>query len=174
MPSHHGRGHQARRNALRAEFQSAAITRRADSTDLTHWPAPRWTHDLADHLHAENARAQAVVPPGTLCPPTHEPVADAWGELAHQRAAETLHRLDLAKAEEARERHFRDGLSALRARHGVPQREATPPPARAEVWGLYKTSRLVPAPRLEPGATLPLGPTSRAPLRSLLRPARRA
>ena len=162
----HGSGRRQRRDPARSEAQSATRNR-PDSTDPAYWPAPRWTHDLADHLHTENARAQAAVPPGTLCPPTHEPVADAWGELAHQRAAEALHRLDLAKAEETRERHFRDGLSALRAQHGVAPRMATPISARAAAWALHQNSRLLSAPAPMPGATLPLGPTSRAPLRSL-------
>ena len=169
----HGSGRRQRRDPDRSEAQAAARGR-PDSTDPAYWPAPRWTHDLADYLHAANARAQATVPPGTLCPPTHEPVAEAWGELAHQRAAEALHRLDLAKAEEARERHFRDGLSALRAHHGVAPRMATPISARAAAWALHQGSRLLPVPGPMPGATLPLGPTSRAPLRSLSHPASQA
>ena len=173
MSTRRGHGHQARRNALRSEARSAARNR-PDSTDPAYWPAPRWTHDLADHLHTENARAQAAVPPGTLSPPAHEPLAEAWGELGHQRAAEALHRLDLAKAEETRERHFRDGLSALRAQHGVAPRMATPISARAAAWALHQRSRLLPAPAPMPGATLPLGPTSRAPLRSLSHPASQA
>ena len=154
---------------MRSEARCAAGAR-ADSTDPRYWPAPRWTHDLADHLHAENVRTQAAAPLGTHCPPRHEPVAEAWGELAHQRAAETGRRLDVAKVEEARDKDFHDRRSALRGQHGVPPREATPLPARAKAWEVHQASRLVPAPCPTPGATLPLGPTSRAPLRSLLHP----
>ena len=155
MSTRRGRGSQARRNALRLEAH-AAFGGRPDSTDPRHWPAPHWTHELADALHT-NSQA----------PIAKDAAVDvAWTVLAQQRAAEARHRLDLAKAEEARTYALQQGLSTLRDRCGVPQGAPLPQQAWNAARAIHQASRLVATPSPEPGATLPLGPDSRRPLRA--------
>ena len=150
-----GHGHQARRDALRSEDQSVTAGR-SDSTDPRYWPAPHWTHDLADALHTDS---QAPIP-------KHAAVDVAWTVLAQQRAAEARHRLDLAKAEEARTCALQQGLSNLRDRCGVPQGAPLPQQTWIAARAVHQASRLVPTPSPAPGATMPLGPDSRRPLRA--------
>lgn len=149
----HGLGHKARRDAARS---AARTPTRADSTDPRYWPAPRWTHAMADEAAATNDRRYADAQSGAYIPPSREPVTEAWGELAAQRDAETVHRLDLALAREQMQQVEDEAVLGQRTR-----RDASPVPpqewaakraaARAAACGLC----LSPS---EPGATRPLGP----------------
>ena len=151
----HGSGRRLRRDPVRSEAQ-AATRNRPDSTDPRYWPAPRWTHELAEALNADHQ------PPI----PKRAAVDVAWTVLAQQRAAEARHRLDLAKAEAVRIRALQQGLSNLRDRCGIPHGAALPQQAWHPARAIHKASRLIPAPSPEPGARLPLGPASRRPLRA--------
>ena len=151
----HGSGRRQRRDPARSEAQSA-IGRRPDSTDPRYWPAPRWTHELAEALHTDS---QVPIR-------WYAAVDVAWTVLGQQRAAEARHRLDLAKAEEARTCALQQGLSTLRDRCGIPHGAALPQQAWHPARAVHQASRLVPTPSPEPGATLPLGPDSRRPLRA--------
>ena len=150
----HGSGRRQRRDPARSEARTATRNR-PDSTDPRYWPAPRWTHELADTLHTDS---QAPIPKDAA-------VDVAWTVLAQQRAAEARHRLDLAKAEEARTCAFQQGLSNLRDGCGVPHGAPLPQQAWNAARAVHQASRLVATPPPAPGATLPLGPDSRCPLR---------
>jgi hypothetical protein len=151
----HGSGRRQRRDPARSEAQ-VATRNRPDSTDPRYWPAPRWTHELAEALHTDNQTAIAK----------DAAVDVAWTVLAQQRAAEARHRLDLGKAEEARMCALQQGISNLRDSFGVPQGAPLPQQAWIAAKEVHQASRLIPTPSPEPGATLPLGPDSRRPLRA--------
>ena len=154
MSTRRGHGHQARRDALRSEVR-ATTSGRPDSTDPRYWPAPRWTHELAEALHTDRQAPIAK----------HAAKDVAWTVLGQQRAAETRHRLDLAEAEEARARALDQDISTLRGRCGISQGAPLPQEAWGGARAALHASRLIPTPAPEPGATLPLGPVSRRPLR---------
>ena len=163
----HGLGHKARRDAARS---AARTPTRADSSDPRYWPAPRWTHDMADEAVAANDRRYAAAQPGAYLPPAREPVTEAWGELAAQRDAETVHRTDLANATAHREAQIRQGLNDMRharQERGRPLRpcEALPPDLWPVAAGIRQRGRSLPLTFPEPGATRPLGPCAAAPRR---------
>lgn len=151
----HGDGRRQHRDPGRSAARTADRKRR-DSTDPRYWPAPRWTHELAEVLHTDS---QAPIP-------KHAAVDVAWRVLAQQRAAEARHRLDFAKAEEARACALQQDLATLRNRCGVPQGAPLPHQAWNAAKAVHQASRLVPTPFPAPGATLPLGPNSQRPLRA--------
>lgn len=157
----HGLGHKARHDAARSEARTPT---RVDSTDPRYWPAPAWTHKMADEAAAANERRYAAAEPGAYVPPTREPVTEAWGELGAQRDAETVHRLDLALAREQMHRAADQAALAVHGRSGGswawPRGDRPGPPqewaetraaARAAIGALE-----IPLP--EPGATRPLAP----------------
>ena len=164
-----GGGHQTRRDAARSETR---LPTRADSTDPRYWPAPRWTHDMADEAAAANDRRYAAAQHGAYLPPAREPVTEAWGELAAQRDAETVHQTDIANATAHREAQIRQGLKDMRharQERGRPLRpyEALPPELWPVAAGIRQRGRSLPLSSPEPGATRPLGPGAFAPLRRL-------
>lgn len=143
---------------------------RADSTDPRYWPAPHWTHEMAAEAAGANDRRYTAVEPGAYVAPSREPVTEAWGELAAQRDAETVHRTDLANAAAHREAQIRQGLQDMRhacQERGRPLRpyEALPPELWPVATGIRRRGRSLPLPSPEPGATLPLGPGASASLR---------
>ena len=163
MPTRHGHGHQARRNALRAEMAAAAMDR-ADSTDPRCWPAPHWTHNMATEAVAANDRRWATAQHGEYIPPPREPVTEAWTELEAQREAETRHRLDLDRAREQMRRAEDQAALGVRSRRGAscawPRRDPSVPPqewgdTRAAARAAARAARISPP---KPGATRPLGP----------------
>ena len=155
-----GRGHQARRDALRAEVRSSAAGR-PDSTDHRYWPAPRWTHERAAELRALNAGDRNAAPPGVLPAPLHEPVTEAWRELAHQREAEAVHLVDYANVIDA----ANAAVDTLRPT-GV-QGSWRPLPGGKRSQAAARRNAAYAAAALEPGATLPLGHRSRISLGTL-------
>lgn len=154
----HGLGHKARRDSARSE---ARIRSRPDSTDPRYWPAPRWTHEMAGEAAAANDRRWATANAAEYLPPPREPITEAWAELEAQRATETLHRLDVAKAREAMHEAMQRAVSAVHGRGAAwPRRES---PLAPEAWSTVRAavraaSRAVQTPVPERGATLPLGP----------------
>ena len=161
-----GKGHQDRRDSARSEARTPT---RADSTDPRYWPAPHWTHEMADEAVAANRRRYAAARAGAYLPPSREPVAEAWGELGAQRDAETVHRTDMANAAAHREAQIRQGLNDMR--HACQERgrhlrsyEALPPDLWPVAAGILRRGRSLPLPSPEPGATRPLGPGAFAPL----------
>ena len=164
-----GGGHQTRRDAARSETR---LPTRADSTDPRYWPAPRWTHDMADEAAAANDRRYAAAQHGAYLPPAREPVTEAWGELAAQRGAETVHRLDLALAREQMRQAAQQAVAATRQPAGRGRGVA---PLVPQAWAAVRAaarkascSAQIQSP--EPGATRALGPDAPRPLALVARP----
>ena len=160
MPTRHGRGHQARRDALRSEVR-ATSGGLPDSTDARYWPAPRWTHELAAELRVRNANNRTAASPTALPAPLHEPVTEAWRELAHQREAEAVHLVDYANAID----DANAAIDALRPRGA--QGSWRPLPAGKRSHAAARRNAAYAAAVVELGATLPLGHRSRVSLGTL-------
>ena len=164
-----GRGHQARRDALRSEAR-AADCGRPDSTDLRYSPSPRWTHERAAELRTRTTVDRNAAPPGLFPAPLHEPVTEAWRELAHQREAEAVHLVDHANAIAAADAAvdaLRLGATCGRAAQPAVARPWRPLPGGKWSQALALRSASYATAVVEPGATLPLGPKNRISLATL-------
>lgn len=156
-----GKGHQDRRDSARSEARTPT---RADSTDPRYWPAPHWTHEMADEAAAANGRRYAAARVGAYLPPSREPVAEAWGELGAQRDAETVHRLDLALAREQMHQAAVQAALAVRGRGAGPGAQPRGDrPVPPQEWGQVRTAAraaraALEIPLTEPGATRSLAP----------------
>ncbi len=155
----HGLGHKARRDGARSEARRPPT--RPDSTDPRNWPAPRWTHERAAELRIRNTDNRNAAPPGALPAPLHEPVTEAWRELAHQREAEAVHLVDYANA-------IDDANAAVDDLRPIGAQGAWRPlPAGKQSQAVARRNAVYAAATLEPGATLPLGHRSRISLVTL-------
>ena len=160
MPTRRGHGHQARRDALRSEVRATAGGR-PDSTDPRYWPAPRWTHELAAELRIRDAHDHTATSPTALPAPLHEPVTEAWRELAHQREAEAVHLVDYANV-------IDDANAAVDTLRPIgAQGSWRPLPAGKRSQAAARRNAAFAAAAMEPGATLPLGHRSRISLVTL-------
>ena len=155
-----GRGHQARRDAIRSEAQSVGGGR-PDSTDLRYAPAPRWTHERAAELRTRNTVDRNAAPSGVFPPPLHEPVTEAWRELAYQREAETVHLVDYTNAIAA----ANAAVDALRPTDAQGSWRPLPTGKRSEAAARRDAAYAAAA--VESGAVLPLGHRSRVSLATL-------
>ena len=156
----HGLGHKAHRDAARSEAQAVGDGR-PDSTDLRYAPAPRWTHERAAELRTRNTVDRNAAPPGVFPPPLHEPVTEAWRELAHQREAEAIHLTDYTNAIAA----ANAAIDALRPMSA--QGSWRPLSAGKRSQAAVRRNATYAAAVVELGATLPLGHRSRVSLATL-------
>ena len=155
----HGLGHKARRDGARSEARRAPT--RPDSTDHRYFPAPRWTHELAAELHARNTSHLNAALLGVLPAPLHEPVTEAWRELAHQREAETVHLVDYSNA-------IDDANAAVDALRPIgAQGSWRPLPGGKRSQAAARRNAVYAVAAVEPGATLPLGQRCRVSLATL-------
>ena len=168
MPSHHGRGHAARRSAARqlARSRHMHFATCPDSSAVEHWPAPRWTHDMCSELADANARAWDLTSAWHYQPPLHEPVTEAWGRLDAERRAELLHRLAVDRAQASVDAATRRVIDRARGQLGLSHSwDPVPPSASAAVrTAVARAVAGCALPAVPPGASLPLGAGSRTRL----------